>query len=52
VAIAISTVAETCRTAKRAARMLAGVDSRVKDAALEAPARSGRSSRWPTQSVS
>ncbi len=35
-ATAISTVAETCHAAKRAAQTLAGVDSDVKDAALEA----------------
>jgi glutamate-5-semialdehyde dehydrogenase len=35
-ATTISTVAETCRAAKRAARVLAGVDSALKDAALEA----------------
>jgi glutamate-5-semialdehyde dehydrogenase len=35
-AIAVSSVAETCRNAKRAARTLARVDTAVKDAALEA----------------
>jgi glutamate-5-semialdehyde dehydrogenase len=35
-AIAVSSVADTCRAAKRAARVLAQVDTAVKDAALEA----------------
>ncbi len=35
-AIAVSSVADTCRAAKRAARALAQVDTAVKDAALEA----------------
>jgi glutamate-5-semialdehyde dehydrogenase len=35
-AIAVSSVADTCRAAKRAARTLARVDTAVKDAALEA----------------
>ncbi len=35
-AIAVSSVAETCRNAKRAARTLARVDTAIKDAALEA----------------
>jgi glutamate-5-semialdehyde dehydrogenase len=35
-AIAVASVAETCRNAKRAARTLARVDTAVKDAALEA----------------
>jgi glutamate-5-semialdehyde dehydrogenase len=35
-AIAVASVAETCRNAKRAARVLARVDTAVKDAALEA----------------
>ncbi len=35
-AIAVSSVADTCRTAKRAARVLAQTDTAVKDAALEA----------------
>jgi glutamate-5-semialdehyde dehydrogenase len=35
-AIAVSSVAETCRAAKRASRALAQIDTAVKDAALEA----------------
>jgi glutamate-5-semialdehyde dehydrogenase len=35
-ATAVSSVSETCRTAKRAARILARTDTAVKDAALEA----------------
>jgi glutamate-5-semialdehyde dehydrogenase len=35
-AIAVSSVSDTCRTAKRAARALAQTDTAVKDAALEA----------------
>ncbi len=35
-AIAVSSVADTCRAAKRAARVLAQTDTAVKDAALEA----------------
>lgn len=35
-AIAVSSVADTCRAAKRAARALARIDTAVKDAALEA----------------
>jgi glutamate-5-semialdehyde dehydrogenase len=35
-AIAVSSVADTCRAAKRAARVLAGTDTALKDAALEA----------------
>jgi glutamate-5-semialdehyde dehydrogenase len=35
-AIAVSSVADTCRAAKRAARALAQIDTAVKDAALEA----------------
>jgi glutamate-5-semialdehyde dehydrogenase len=35
-AIAVSSVADTCRAAKRAARVLAQADTAVKDAALEA----------------
>jgi glutamate-5-semialdehyde dehydrogenase len=35
-AIAVSTVADTCRAAKRAARALARIDTAVKDAALQA----------------
>ena len=35
-AIAVSSVADTCRAAKRAARALAQTDTAVKDAALEA----------------
>ncbi|HSZ05651.1 MAG TPA: glutamate-5-semialdehyde dehydrogenase [Solirubrobacteraceae bacterium] len=35
-AIAVSSVADTCRAAKRAARVLARTDTAVKDAALEA----------------
>src|ERR1700722_1355489 len=38
-AIAVSSVADTCRAAKRAARALARTDTAVKDAALEAIAR-------------
>jgi glutamate-5-semialdehyde dehydrogenase len=37
-AIAVSSVADTCRAAKRAARLLARTDTEVKDAALEAVA--------------
>src|ERR1035438_2983218 len=35
-AVAVSQVAETCRAAKRAARILARTDTALKDAALEA----------------
>jgi glutamate-5-semialdehyde dehydrogenase len=35
-AIAVSSVADTCRAARRAARVLAQIDTAVKDAALEA----------------
>ncbi|HEY4916509.1 MAG TPA: glutamate-5-semialdehyde dehydrogenase [Solirubrobacteraceae bacterium] len=38
-AIAVSSVADTCRAAKRAARALARTDTAVRDAALEAIAR-------------
>jgi glutamate-5-semialdehyde dehydrogenase len=36
VAIAVSSIADTCRSAKRAARVLARTDTAIKDAALEA----------------
>ncbi len=35
-AVAVASVADTCRAAKRAARVLARTDTAVKDAALEA----------------